>query len=348
MSNYKCERCLKEFDIKLIYDRHITKKKPCTDADNNKKDEIAQRPSNFKCNNCSKTFIRKDTLKRHINQNICKIENEQNNQEVNEIQNDNKEPNVCFILNEDDFRKKKTIELEIEMERKQKEMDMDFVRKRKELEFELLKKEKEMELEQKMGPIKKKVGRPKKVKIVDNSNTINNIQNIQQNNQQNNINVNVKLVAHGKEDLSFLEPAMCKKILDRGAKALIHLIESIYFNVNKPENQNIYISNMRDGYLSCYDGNEWIVKERDPVLQDLFDIKVGFLETKFDELQAELGESIIRKFQRFLDVKDDDKIMVGLKKDLRFLLYNKRKMVENNKEIMANNQLIKKESGENK
>ena len=79
MPNYKCERCLKEFDQKCNYTHHINKKFPCN--------ENPQKPSKFPqipsengkseitCNYCGKEFSRKDNLTRHID-GYCKVKKE--------------------------------------------------------------------------------------------------------------------------------------------------------------------------------------------------------------------------------------------------------------------------------
>ena len=61
------------------------------------------------------------------------------------------------------------------------------------------------------------------------------------------------------------------------------------------------------------------------------------LNGKFDELVDQLNEFTINKFNRFLDKKDDDAIISSIKKDLKLMMYNKRKMVEG----LKNNENIK-------
>lgn len=83
MPKYKCERCLKEFELKSDYTRHNNRKFKCM--------EIPQKPSFLphkssisikseeenqnKCNYCGKEFTRKDNLMRHID-GYCKIKRE--------------------------------------------------------------------------------------------------------------------------------------------------------------------------------------------------------------------------------------------------------------------------------
>ena len=38
------------------------------------------------------------------------------------------------------------------------------------------------------------------------------------------------------------------------------VLSDIHFNPDKPENHNIYISNLKNGYVMMYDGNKWDTK----------------------------------------------------------------------------------------
>ena len=60
------------------------------------------------------------------------------------------------------------------------------------------------------------------------------------------------------------------------------------------------------------------------------------LNGKFDELVDQLDEFTINKFNRFLDKKDDDAVINSIKKDLKLMMYNKRKIVENTKNQLLN------------
>ena len=95
---------------------------------------------------------------------------------------------------------------------------------------------------------------------------------------------------------------------------------------------------MRDNHVLIYDGFEWQLKERDDLLQEIVYNKTDILNKKFDELVDRLDEFTIRKFNRFLDKKDDDAIINSIKKDLKLMMYNKRKIVENTKNQLLNNE----------
>jgi hypothetical protein len=47
------------------------------------------------------------------------------------------------------------------------------------------------------------------------------------------------------------------------------LIGDTHFNPNKPENHNIYISNISKGHAMVWDGSKWVVKDQTEVVDNL-------------------------------------------------------------------------------
>ena len=83
------------------------------------------------------------------------------------------------------------------------------------------------------------------------------------------------------------------------------------------------------------------MRERENILQEMVYNKTDILSEKFEELVDQLGEAATRKFNRFLDKKDDDAVINSIKKDLKLMMYNKRKTVEHTKNRLLNNENIK-------
>ena len=187
---------------------------------------------------------------------------------------------------------------------------------------------------------------------------INNISNVQyiNNNIQNNQNIhmdNVKLIKFANEDLSMIKDDVYKKFINSGFKSVPSLIEHVHFNPHNPNQHNIYISNMKNTFILVFDGEKWEVKDRDDIIEDLMNSKTDHLLEKFDELMEELPNSAIKKFQRFIDKKDDDKVVEKIKKDIKLILYNNRHLpIEIRKKIESsdsvNGLLLQNESEEQK
>jgi hypothetical protein len=175
-------------------------------------------------------------------------------------------------------------------------------------------KENEKKNKEEMDKLREEVTKYKKI--------VNNTQNIGVQN-----NITFKINAYGSEDTSKLTINDYKRILGRGMNSTPVLVEKLHFDKNTPENHNVYISNLRDAYVLMFDGKMWRLKDREDALQQLYEDKSDFLETKFEELLERLDEPTIKMFRRFLKIKDDDdeKIRV-IKNELKKVLYDNREI----------------------
>lgn len=177
------------------------------------------------------------------------------------------------------------------------------------------------------------------------NNTINNNQKIQ-NIQNNNIQNNIKLVAFGQEDLSYITDNICKQILNKGFRSVPVLIKYTHFNSNKPEQHNVYISNMRDSHAMIYDGKQWKLMDRTEAVDQLIHDGKYYLVEKFEELFEELDPVTIKKFNRFVNQSEDDEILNGLKRDIKYMLYNNKNITERTKSMLCEKQNLFLESSE--
>jgi len=149
------------------------------------------------------------------------------------------------------------------------------------------------------------------------------------NTQNNNI---INVLAYNKTDISHLKDKDYKKVLRRGNFCVPNLVDAIHFNPNKPENHNIYIPNMKTGYIMCWNGESWDIRNREDVIDDIYDEKSNLLIDKVDEWEDigyKLDPIIMTKFKRFLSKMEDDIVKNKVKEEIRFLLYNKRNQVKN-------------------
>jgi len=71
--------------------------------------------------------------------------------------------------------------------------------------------------------------------------------------------VNINITTHGQEDLSFLTTQQIKSILNRGILGVNKFVELVHCNKDKPEYQNIYISNRKnmDRNIMVFNNNKW-------------------------------------------------------------------------------------------
>jgi len=176
--------------------------------------------------------------------------------------------------------------------------------------------------------------------IITNNKIDNNINN----KFDNNINIIVSPIEFGKEDLSFINNDFSKKILNKGFKSIQELIKIIHFNKDKPEYHNIYLPNWRDkSNILVFDGLKWNLSNKDDILDDLKDKGINYIQKKYEELDEtdKKDAIIIKKIKRFLESHDDEDKFDILKKDLLFILYNNRDLIEktrklSNKHLLCN------------
>jgi len=178
-----------------------------------------------------------------------------------------------------------------------------------------------------------KQGKSKKISVgnVNSNNTITN---------NSNNTLNIQLVAAGKEDKSRLTNVEICKLLSSAYYSVPNLIKLMNFDVNKPENHNMYISNDRSNLMLTFNGDRWIAVDRTDTIRNLFDDGRNFLIDKVEEIR-DSGEPIpkrmvnaINKFERFdNDIDDQPKKKTEIFNEIRRLLYNGRDIPINTRKL---------------
>ena len=138
-----------------------------------------------------------------------------------------------------------------------------------------------------------------------------------------NIHNNITLLAYEKTDTSHLTDDDYKKCIKKVNFCVKNLIEKIHFNPNKPENMNIYISNMKDKYLMVYDGTNWNLANKNDQLEKLYDDKEIMLE---EWLETNKDTEMKEKFLRYLNNKETDECINMIKEEIKLMMYNKKQI----------------------
>jgi hypothetical protein len=158
-----------------------------------------------------------------------------------------------------------------------------------------------------------------------NNTTNNNCNNGIINNNHNNL-INVNLVAFGQEDMNVLTNSEVFDILRRGFSSVPELVKAIHFNKKRPENHNIYISNMRDSYVMVYDGERWSLKDRNETINNMFDEGRNFLVFRHEDMKKKYNDKhkkMVRKFNRFnYEIDHCLQKKMQILKDIKLILYN--------------------------
>ena len=322
---YKCNKCTKNFKYKSDFERHKNRKTPCTLAKNVSK--------NFSCTECGKTFTTKRSLTRHI-RNYCHSKtNSQDFPAENHTSTVASRTNESFVCKycEKEFTRKDTMTRHIKKYCKNKKnTDLE-----KEKIFQKLLLEMD-EMKQKVSDYDKIKNRLAELENESKVTQVNNTNNIT-NNVTNNLNI--QLVAFGKENKESMKNSEIFQILRKGFSSVPELVKAIHFNEERPENHNVYISNMRDNYVMVFDGDKWELRDRKETLENIFDDGRGFLIVRHNDMKEKYNDQqkkLAKKFDRFdYDIDHCPEKKEEILNDIKLILYNKRDLPLKQKKVLS-------------
>ena len=136
-----------------------------------------------------------------------------------------------------------------------------------------------------------------------------------------NIQNNITLLPYRQTDVSHLTDDDYKKCIKKVNHCVKTLIEKVHFNPEKPENMNIYISNMKDKYLMIYDGANWNLANKKVEIDRLYEDKEMMLE---EWLETNPEPDLKEKFMKYLKHKGMEDCLLMFKDDVKLMLYNSR------------------------
>ena len=297
MVEHKCDRCGKIFKHKTNFKRHLNRKYPCTQIIHNRTQTHTE-----KSETCDDLEESSYTVRTQTNEKVkhgCKW---------------------CKYL----FSQKSSLTRHINKYCKIKK-DIDNEEKR--IYLELLEDMSNMKSE--MEKLKNENNQLKINNSQINSNNTN-ITNIQNN------NMNVNLVPFGHEDFNTLSEKELLKLMKRGYKSLTELIKIINFNKNRPENNNIYSNNIKSKYVIAYDGEQWILLDKQETIIDMINRYGGHIEDKYYELDEKLDEFAKRKLSRFVKNYSDIEALERYQNDITLILYNNKDIIKDRRKKLEN------------
>ena len=135
---------------------------------------------------------------------------------------------------------------------------------------------------------------------------------------------NIQLLAYKDTDISHLTKKDYEACIKKVNFCVMKLIERIHFNPLKPENMNIYISNLKDKYLMVYEDGNWNIKNK-AELDTLYKEKEMMLE---EWLEEERYPELKDKFMKYLNNKENDETLNMIKDEIKMMMYNKKKYLK--------------------
>jgi hypothetical protein len=131
---------------------------------------------------------------------------------------------------------------------------------------------------------------------------------------------NITLLAYRNTDVSHLKTEDYIGFYKKVNHCVKQLIEKIHFNPEKPENMNIYISNMKDKYITVYDGSNWNLSNKNEELTRLYEEKEQMLE---EWLESNPNPALKEKFVKYLNNKESDDCLNHIMEEIKLMMYNK-------------------------
>ena len=159
-------------------------------------------------------------------------------------------------------------------------------------------------------------------------NTTNNSHNTT-NNTQNLINTQNNIVNYKDTDMSALTQNDIEKIMNRCKNCIPEFVRQIHCNKLMPQNMNIYIPNIQNKYIMMYEEGEWLMNDRDTVLESLIEDRTCRLEEWIDEHEDSCPE-LKEKFDKYMDYRNSNYEIhkSELKHEIQLDLYNLRNKVD--------------------
>ena len=283
----------------------------------------------YTCINCNKIFNHKSTYLRHIERKFkCKNKNVET-----QIISTSAEystfgmaiPNMEYFDNNCKFCNK-TYSTKYNLNKHQKKCKLKKETTKKEELFQLLKLEVNKDLEKQNLFLKQQINNLQ-IELCNNKtmNITNNNYTSISNTNCNNKTINI--LAYDKTDLSHLTDKDFEQIMKKCYKSVPSLIEKTHFDPLRPENKNIYISNIKQNFVMKYTGEKWILCNKDETLDDLYENSSNILEDKIENWEAnkyKYDNDAVDKFYKFLDNKDKDNIKNEIKDEIKLILYNNK------------------------
>ena len=130
------------------------------------------------------------------------------------------------------------------------------------------------------------------------------------------------LNAFGNEKLDYITSNIIRQITNNEPmNSVPKLLKEIHFNPKHNENHNIYIPNKKQGYAKVYDGEKWILKRKQDVIEDMTDKAFNIIKT----------EDVDNK--KILNIKEEyhdqnKKVTTRIKNDTEMMILNNQSIIE--------------------
>ena len=146
----------------------------------------------------------------------------------------------------------------------------------------------------------------------------------------NNVTNNINLLNYDETDTSHLTNKDYEKCIKQVYNCVMKMIEKVHFNPEKPENMNLYISNIKSKHIMMYKDNKWMITPNTE-LDSIYADKDNLIKTWLEENEIKDPE-LIEKFNKCNNM--DEKKLKNVYDEINFMLFNNKHLV--NKDLLKN------------
>jgi len=269
----------------------------------------------YNCSTCCKQFRSNYELNRHINKKNKCIFDENQISDIN---------NVKYLMNMIKLKDNKMIE------------QNDIIKQQKNIIDH--QKDKTLQLEKQIEQMIKISSDTAKRKInkTTNKKTINNTTNDNSNTINNTTHNTIHITTHGRENTDHITLEQYNDVFKKNKKSIPMFVKMVHFDENNKQNQNVYISNLHDGFAHKYEDNKWMIDDEHEIIEALYESNAMFLKDKYDDMKSkeELTKTSLR-FDDFIYVRGDEddvnpektEMENDIKKNIKKVLYNGRHII---------------------
>jgi hypothetical protein len=159
---------------------------------------------------------------------------------------------------------------------------------------------------------------PNNFNLVNNNNVLNN----------NVLNVNIE---NFKDTKDFLTNDRKYYLLQRGMNALPYLVKDVNFNPERPENHNMYISNIKTKTAQVKENGQWVKRDARILVNDIiydYDCRYfrGFAENPDPDIDREYPKAT-KYYYEYVDITDNKEAQKKIQNEIIEMMYNNREMI---------------------
>ncbi len=168
----------------------------------------------------------------------------------------------------------------------------------------------------------------KKLHLKNQGNTINHINTNSNNTNNTNINMNMVLNYKDEKNTEFFDDNIYKSYSKLGVSRIPTLIENVHFDPEKPENHNMYISDITSDYAHKFDKGKWCTVLKNVFLEEVinkYERKIDYWET--DPVNLVLYKGIKDSCDTYNKIIEEKGVFDEVMKKVALLLYNNKDMV---------------------